>query len=154
MNTFTEKMIGKAKDIFENIPSPTRYTKLEKLLERNNLSVNEYMAHLLLEVQKMQRKEKENESAESLSDKLSNSKILKITKCSYSGEKSLDVLATFENDSDNVRPVLYRVCFQSSAPYNKYHIGVLGTYTHATVDPTYKAYDKLKSLYEHLLTLI
>ena len=152
MSAFTQKMIAKAKDIFENTPSPARYTKLEKMLERKGLWVNEYIVHLLVEIQKLQRKERENALAEKLINEVANAKILKVEKSRYEGDKSLDILVETNNFP---RPVLYRVTFNhKSVPYLKYHIGALGTHSHATLDPTYGAYDNLKSLYEHLLTLI
>ena len=150
MSAFTQKMIAKAKGIFENTPSPARYTKLEKMLERKGLQVNEFIVHLLVEIQKLQRKERENALAERLTSEIKSGKILKVTKCRYEGEKSLDILV----DTGLARPVLYRVCYHISAPYDNYFICLMGTGSHATVNPTYGAYDALKSLYKHLLTLI
>lgn len=150
MSIFTQKMIVKAKEIFEKYPTPERYIKLEKMLERKGLWVNEYIVHLLVEVQKLQRKERENALAERLTNEVTNAKILKVTKCRYEGEKSLDILV----DTGLARPVLYRVCYHISAPYDNYFICLMGTHSHATIDPTYGAYDELKSLYEHLLSLL
>ena len=150
MSAFTQKMIVKAKEIFENTPSPARYTKLEKMLERKGLQVNEYIVHLLVEVQKLQRKERENALAERLTSEVVNGKILSVVMCLYKGEKSLDILV----DTGLARPMLYRVCYHLTAPYDNYFICLMGTDSHATVNPTYGAYDNLKSLYKHLLSLL